>query len=171
MEVQVHDLGGDGPDLLLAHGTGLHGLVFAPLVRHLTGSFRCWSLAYEAPRITLTSPDTEPREDRRPPGEEEVPRRFQIGRTPTKAEASGKGALHLLHGFHEGQLFREAGLGHFEVPHRARAAYRRAPSAWSWRSFLRWDVPPHRPPRHVGLAPGGAAMIAVFLWPDGLVGI
>ncbi len=44
VEVQVHELGGTGPDLLLAHGTGLHGLVFSPLARHLTSSFRCWSL-------------------------------------------------------------------------------------------------------------------------------
>jgi pimeloyl-ACP methyl ester carboxylesterase len=44
VEVRVHDLGGRGPDLLLAHGTGLHGLVFAPLARHLTDRFRCWAL-------------------------------------------------------------------------------------------------------------------------------
>jgi pimeloyl-ACP methyl ester carboxylesterase len=39
----VHDFGGNGPDLLLAHATGLHGLVWAPVVEHLVGSFRCVS--------------------------------------------------------------------------------------------------------------------------------
>ena len=39
----VHDFGGHGPDLLLAHATGLHGLVWAPVVEHLTRSFRCVS--------------------------------------------------------------------------------------------------------------------------------
>ena len=41
VEVAVHDFGGDGPPLLLAHAAGLHGLVFAPLARHLTDRFRC----------------------------------------------------------------------------------------------------------------------------------
>lgn len=43
LALAVHDFGGDGPDLLLAHATGLHGLVWAPVVEHLVGSFRCVS--------------------------------------------------------------------------------------------------------------------------------
>lgn len=43
VELEVHDLGGDGPDLLLTHGTGLHGLVWEPFAHHLTG-FHVWSL-------------------------------------------------------------------------------------------------------------------------------
>jgi pimeloyl-ACP methyl ester carboxylesterase len=39
----VHDFGGSGPDLLLAHATGLHGMVWAPVVEHLTDRFRCVS--------------------------------------------------------------------------------------------------------------------------------
>ena len=45
--LQVHDLGGDGPDLLFAHATGFHGRVWEPLARHLTG-FRMWSLDMRA---------------------------------------------------------------------------------------------------------------------------
>jgi pimeloyl-ACP methyl ester carboxylesterase len=43
LALAVHDFGGDGPDLLLAHATGLHGLVWAPVVAHLLESFRCVS--------------------------------------------------------------------------------------------------------------------------------
>ena len=42
VELAVHDLGGEGPPLLLAHATGLHGLVWAPLAERLSG-FRCFS--------------------------------------------------------------------------------------------------------------------------------
>lgn len=44
VEVAVHDLGGDGPPLVLVHATGFHGLVLAPLGRRLHGDFRCFSL-------------------------------------------------------------------------------------------------------------------------------
>ena len=43
VEVAVHDLGGTGPPLLLAHATSFHGLVWRPLAASLTGSFRCIS--------------------------------------------------------------------------------------------------------------------------------
>lgn len=35
--VAVHDLGGEGPDVLLAHATGFHGLVWRALAHHLRG--------------------------------------------------------------------------------------------------------------------------------------
>ncbi len=35
VSVVVHDLGGDGPPLLLAHATGFHGRVWGPCARHL----------------------------------------------------------------------------------------------------------------------------------------
>jgi pimeloyl-ACP methyl ester carboxylesterase len=39
----VHDLGGAGPPLLLAHATGFCGPVLAPLAAYLTDRFRCWT--------------------------------------------------------------------------------------------------------------------------------
>ena len=43
VQVTVHDLDGRGPPLVLAHAAGLHGLVLAPLARHLAGDFRCFA--------------------------------------------------------------------------------------------------------------------------------
>jgi pimeloyl-ACP methyl ester carboxylesterase len=45
VELAVHDLGGRGPTLLLAHANGFHGMVFAPLAAAL------------APRFRLLAPD------------------------------------------------------------------------------------------------------------------
>ena len=42
----LHDLGGEGPALLLSHATGFHGYVFAPLAAQLVPEFHCWSLDY-----------------------------------------------------------------------------------------------------------------------------
>ncbi|MGH9183600.1 MAG: alpha/beta fold hydrolase [Acidimicrobiales bacterium] len=42
----VHDLGGDGPPLLLAHATGFHGRVWAPLAEALARRFRMWSFDF-----------------------------------------------------------------------------------------------------------------------------
>jgi pimeloyl-ACP methyl ester carboxylesterase len=39
--VAVYDLGGDGPDLLVAHATGFCAGVMVPLASHLLRSFRC----------------------------------------------------------------------------------------------------------------------------------
>ena len=46
VELEVHDLGGDGPPLLLCHATGFHGLVWRPLARHLADRFSVWSLDF-----------------------------------------------------------------------------------------------------------------------------
>ena len=47
VELEVHDLGGEGPPLLLAHATGFHGRVWEPLAAHLTG-FHRWSIDMRA---------------------------------------------------------------------------------------------------------------------------
>lgn len=46
VKLAVHDLGGTGPPLLMAHATGFCGPVLAPLAAHLTARFHCW--AYDA---------------------------------------------------------------------------------------------------------------------------
>ena len=42
--VAVHDLGGDGPPLLLVHATGFCGAVLGPLAEALGGLFHAWAL-------------------------------------------------------------------------------------------------------------------------------
>ena len=42
VSVAVHDLGGEGAVLLLAHGTGFHGRALGPFARHLSG-FHAWA--------------------------------------------------------------------------------------------------------------------------------
>jgi pimeloyl-ACP methyl ester carboxylesterase len=42
-EIAVHDLGGDGPPLLLAHATGFHGQMWTDFADLLSRSFRLWS--------------------------------------------------------------------------------------------------------------------------------
>ena len=43
----VHDFGGDGPDVLFAHATGFHGLVWEPVIRRLP-QYRCLSIDFRA---------------------------------------------------------------------------------------------------------------------------
>jgi pimeloyl-ACP methyl ester carboxylesterase len=52
----VHDLGGDGPPLLMAHATGFCGPVLAPLAAHLTATFRCWTFDARGHGDTATPP-------------------------------------------------------------------------------------------------------------------
>lgn len=39
----MYDLGGDGPELVLAHATGFHGRTWGALATELGRSFHCWS--------------------------------------------------------------------------------------------------------------------------------
>jgi pimeloyl-ACP methyl ester carboxylesterase len=54
----VHDLGGEGPPLLLCHATGFHGMVWRPFASFLRDAFHCWSIDFRghgdssAPDIT-----------------------------------------------------------------------------------------------------------------------
>lgn len=56
VELEVHDLGGDGPPLLLCHATGFHGLVWRPLVAHLADRFSLWSLDFRGHGLS-SAPD------------------------------------------------------------------------------------------------------------------
>jgi pimeloyl-ACP methyl ester carboxylesterase len=42
----LHDLGGDGPDLLLCHPTGFHALTWGPVAAALAGTAHCWALDF-----------------------------------------------------------------------------------------------------------------------------
>ena len=42
----LHDLGGDGPPLLLTHGNGLNAGMWATVVPHLQGTFHCYGLDF-----------------------------------------------------------------------------------------------------------------------------
>jgi pimeloyl-ACP methyl ester carboxylesterase len=39
----MHDLGGSGPNLLIAHATGLHGWIYRPFAAALIDRFHCWA--------------------------------------------------------------------------------------------------------------------------------
>ena len=43
ISLYLHDLGGDGPPLLLCHATGFHGRVWEPLARVLSDRWHCWA--------------------------------------------------------------------------------------------------------------------------------
>lgn len=57
VSLAVHDLGGDGPPLLLAHATGFHGLVWTPLAAALHDVFHCWSLDFAGHGDSEAPPD------------------------------------------------------------------------------------------------------------------
>lgn len=56
VEVAVHDLGGAGPPLLMAHATGFCGPVLAPLAACLTARFHCWTFDARGHGAAVTPP-------------------------------------------------------------------------------------------------------------------
>jgi len=44
--VALHDFGGEGPPLLFAHATGMHGWTWSVIAQHLVGQFHCWALDF-----------------------------------------------------------------------------------------------------------------------------
>lgn len=56
-EIAVHDLGGDGPALLLAHATGFLAGVYRPLADELAGRFRIWALDFRSHGDSAKSDD------------------------------------------------------------------------------------------------------------------
>ena len=56
MTLALHDLGGDGPALLLCHPTGFHALTWAPLAAELAPVAHCWALDFRG-HGDSTAPD------------------------------------------------------------------------------------------------------------------
>jgi pimeloyl-ACP methyl ester carboxylesterase len=54
VELAVHDLGGDGPPLLMAHATGFCGAVLGPLADHLAARFHCFTFDARGHGETVT---------------------------------------------------------------------------------------------------------------------
>jgi pimeloyl-ACP methyl ester carboxylesterase len=48
VELEVHDLGGDGPTLLIAHATGMCGGAYLPMAAGLRSRFHVWALDFRA---------------------------------------------------------------------------------------------------------------------------
>lgn len=48
VRLAVHDLGGEGAELLLAHATGFHGRVWQPMADTLATRYHSWALDYRA---------------------------------------------------------------------------------------------------------------------------
>ena len=44
VELALHELGGTGPDLVICHATGFHGLAYEPFARRLTGDYTVWAI-------------------------------------------------------------------------------------------------------------------------------
>jgi pimeloyl-ACP methyl ester carboxylesterase len=56
VEIAVHDLGGDGPPLLFAHATGLHGHCWDPVAARLDG-YHAWALDFRGHGDSSKPPD------------------------------------------------------------------------------------------------------------------
>lgn len=46
VKLNLRMMGGSGPDLLVCHATGFHGLAYRPLAQSLAGRFRVWALDF-----------------------------------------------------------------------------------------------------------------------------
>ena len=44
--VALHDFGGEGPPLLFAHATGMHGWTWSIIAQYLADQFHCWALDF-----------------------------------------------------------------------------------------------------------------------------
>jgi len=57
VELATWDLGGDGPPLLLAHGTGFHAKMWEPLAGPLRSAYRVWALDHRGHGASGHAPD------------------------------------------------------------------------------------------------------------------
>ena len=56
-QVALHDLGGDGPTVLLAHANGFCGRMWAPVARELSSVAHCWALDFRGHGDSVSAPD------------------------------------------------------------------------------------------------------------------
>ncbi len=56
-QIAVHYLGGDGPDLIICHATGFHGLAYSPMAETLRRDFTVWAVDLRGHGAS-TAPDT-----------------------------------------------------------------------------------------------------------------
>lgn len=64
ISLQLHDLGGDGPPLLLCHATGFHGRVWEPVARALADRWHSWAPDLRGHGDSPVPPGTEMRWER-----------------------------------------------------------------------------------------------------------
>lgn len=57
IEIELHDLGGDGPPLVISHATGFLGAVYRPMAAALTDRFRVWAVDYRGHGDSTARPD------------------------------------------------------------------------------------------------------------------
>ena len=55
--VALHDLGGEGPTVLLTHANGFCGLMWQPVARELGRVARCWALDFRGHGDSVSAPD------------------------------------------------------------------------------------------------------------------
>ena len=57
VKLKLRMMGGSGPDLLVCHATGFHGLAYRPLAQCLKESFRVWALDFRGHGSSGPAPD------------------------------------------------------------------------------------------------------------------
>ena len=57
VKLNLRVMGGSGPDLLVCHATGFHGLAYRPLARCLTDRFTVWALDFRGHGSSGSAPD------------------------------------------------------------------------------------------------------------------
>ena len=55
--VALHDLGGTGPTVLLAHANGFCGLMWQPVARELAAAAHCWALDFRGHGDSVSGPE------------------------------------------------------------------------------------------------------------------
>ena len=59
VRVALHDLGGEGPPLLMLHATGFHGRCYRAVAEHLTDHFHVWAPDLRGHGDSITPDDTD----------------------------------------------------------------------------------------------------------------